>query len=105
VQNAESEVEQLPSFFSSIEGDFVLLGDLNICNPSILEGQQVKKDYLWILDDDDKTNSNLNCAYDRIVSPLDFNRFSHAKVMKDDNQAEKVSSDHFPLSIKISKRY
>lgn len=101
-QNSESEVSELPLFFSSIEGDFVLLGDLNICDPSTLNNQQIKKEYQWLLNDDDKTNSNLNCAYDRIISPLNFNRFSHARVVSSDNEAQRVSSDHYPLSVKIS---
>jgi hypothetical protein len=101
-KNSEKEVNYLPNFFNTLQGDFVLLGDLNICDPSILDNQKVKMDYNWILEDGDSTNLNLNCAYDRIISNHGFQRYSHAKVLKDDLQAEKILSDHYPLSIKIN---
>ncbi len=96
-----SEVYELVNFFESVKGDMVLMGDLNVCNPSTLNGEFVKDSFNWILNDNQNTNMNLNCAYDRILSSKSFQRYKNPNVLVNQNIPEFLLSDHYPIVLDV----
>jgi hypothetical protein len=98
----KQEVIELSHFFNSISGDMILMGDLNLCNPSILDNEDIRKNFQWILKDSEMTNMNNQCAYDRIISRKSFSAYLDAKVVRDSNVQNLALSDHYPISIVVS---
>ena len=97
--NSENEVKYLDTFFQSINGDLVLLGDLNICNPKSINGEKIRINYNWLLDDYDNTNIANCCAYDRIVTKKSFDKWSEADILRNEDILFYNISDHFPISL------
>jgi endonuclease/exonuclease/phosphatase family metal-dependent hydrolase len=100
--NAETEVIYLDTFFQSINGDLVLLGDLNICNPKSINGEKIRTNYNWLLDDYDNTNIANSCAYDRIITKKGFTDWSEPKIIRNENILLFNISDHFPISLVLN---
>ena len=95
------EVVELDGFFRSVEGDMILMGDLNICQPSELDGQAIRENYEWLLKDFRTTNIGDTCAYDRIITRKSFERYSNPDVLK--YEINNFISDHYPITIVIKK--
>jgi deoxyribonuclease-1 len=95
------EVVELDSFFRSVDGDMILMGDLNICEPSELNGQAIRENYEWLLKDFRTTNIADTCAYDRIITRKSFGRYSNPDVLK--YEINNLISDHYPITIVIKK--
>jgi hypothetical protein len=89
----------LDTFFQSINGDLVLLGDLNICNPKSINGEKIRINYNWLLDDYDNTNIANCCAYDRIITKKSFDKWSEADIIRNEDILFYNISDHFPISL------
>lgn len=101
---SKKEVSELYNFFEEIQGNMILMGDLNLCNPSVLNGEKVREDLNWILDDSVMTNlDNVNqrCAYDRIITDKNFNKYKNPNVIQDSDIINLALSDHYPVSIHI----
>lgn len=99
----KQEVIELSQFFQTISGDMILMGDLNLCDPSVLDNEDIRKNFQWILKDSEMTNlSTKQCAYDRIVTRKNFGRYQEPKVIRDSNVKDLDLSDHYPISIVVS---
>lgn len=95
------EVIELSRFFNSVTGDMILMGDLNLCDPSILDNEDIRKNFKWILKNSEMTNMNNQCAYDRIITRKDFSRYLEPKVIRNSNVKDLGLSDHYPIDIKV----
>jgi hypothetical protein len=95
------EVIELRNFFNSVPGDMILLGDLNVCYPGLVDNEDIRKNFEWILDDNDKTNVNNDCAYDRIITQKSVVRYSDASVIRNQDVSNLDLSDHYPISISV----
>jgi endonuclease/exonuclease/phosphatase family metal-dependent hydrolase len=98
------EVIELSRFFNSVTGDMILMGDLNLCDPSVLNNEEdIRKNFQWILNNSEMTNlASKQCAYDRIITRKDFSRYLDPKVIRDSNVKDLGLSDHYPISILVS---
>jgi endonuclease/exonuclease/phosphatase family metal-dependent hydrolase len=97
-----NEVIELFNFFQSIPGQIVLMGDLNLCNPSVVDGEMVRQHLVWLLGDQVMTNMNQGCAYDRIISKDENPKFQNAGVIVDSRIADLQLSDHYPIVLTVS---
>jgi hypothetical protein len=99
----KQEVVELSHFFETISGDIILMGDLNLCSPNILDNEDIRKNYQWILNDSQMTNiGKQQCAYDRIISRKNFSRYIEPKVVRDSRIIDLDLSDHYPIQINVT---
>lgn len=114
-KNALEEISALSTVHKDLkktymnEGDFIILGDLNAdCsyfNESNTSIEIRKNPYIWIIDDNQKTNvSQRDCTYDRIIitkeSEEDFTGKSsvyHFDKRLDLEEDTNKYSDHYPV--------
>ena len=104
LSETKNEVIELYSFFQTIQGTMLLMGDLNLCNPSIIDSEKVRQNLNWILEDNKMTNLNnvkQRCPYDRIISNKSFLKYSEQRVIYDSNIIEYDLSDHYPIALTI----
>lgn len=86
--------------------NILLMGDLNTgCHyVSFEELKQypIGKNYGWKLGEDVYTNFEKSCPYDRIVSTQDLFPYLHnAQVLNYAKEAERIGSDHYPISVNV----
>ena len=96
------ELQELSKFLKSLD-NIVVIGDINICIPNSINDESIRKDFQWIIQDQETTNINGRCAYDRIIAPKTFDKFGHAKVIRDENIPNLYLSDHYPIRISFFK--
>ena len=92
------EISELARFFESIQGNMILLGDLNICTPpGSYANLDIWTQYNWILDNQQKTNVKGDCAYDRIITRKSFKNYKDPTVIRTSSLSS--VSNHYPIAI------
>jgi hypothetical protein len=82
----------------------ILMGDLNTgCHYvsfDTLKSYDIGKNYTWLLSEKTFTNVEQTCPYDRIIFTNDIaNHGCRGDVMNKNNEAKRIQSDHYPISI------
>jgi endonuclease/exonuclease/phosphatase family metal-dependent hydrolase len=94
------EINELARFFESVQGDLILMGDLNICTPpGSYSNLDIWTGYHWILDNQEKTNIKGDCAYDRIITRTSFKNYQDPSVIRSSSLSS--VSDHYPIAITV----
>ncbi len=96
---ADEEIEKLESIASELEGNVIVLGDLNAdCNYYDYDGSDFAG-WLWAINED-TTVSKTDCAYDRIILNADASQeFVAAGIDRDGITSE--HSDHYLVWAKL----
>jgi len=93
--NAKAEIEALEKVINELEGDVIILGDLNAdCDYYDTEEEPEFDDWFWVIPDyEDTTVGNTDCAYDRIIVNNGVkNKYIDSGVMREVNSDQ---SDHY----------
>ena len=90
-----SEIEELEIIASQIEGNVVVLGDLNAdCNYYNNDKETDFESWNWIIEDsEDTTVAKTDCAYDRII--MNDDAYSEFLTYGIDTDVFKEQSDHY----------
>jgi hypothetical protein len=103
--NNENELVSLSKVFEQFGNQKTLLmGDLNTGCHYVsfdkLNEFPIGKNYKWLLSEHLYTNLEKSCPYDRIITTPDINKLCrNAKVLNENQEAERIKSDHYPISV------
>jgi hypothetical protein len=106
--NKEIELIALANVFHYFGNKkIILMGDLNTgCHYvsfNHLDENSIRKDFDWLMADNQYTNFELNCPYDRIIATRDISpSCNDGIVLNMYNEAKRIESDHYPISIECN---